>query len=165
MQPNPWFIAITAGGYILAAAIALWNARQRPHETLKTYVDIWKELPEDSAVKLALWREIETQLGALTTKAEPRDPNSTTPIERELNPGYFRISLLLSVGIAGLGALFVITSFLAGPQVDTYGSEGTALLILGVFSAVVDALAVRRTRRQRIRSRLSPTPSDPSFEP
>ena len=69
---------------LVAGDFVIWNNRQRPHDALKTYVEIWKELPENAPVREALWREIDKRLTVLTTESGPDNGQSTTPIEREL---------------------------------------------------------------------------------
>ena len=47
---------------LISGAILLWNNRQRPHDVLKTYVEIYTALP-DGETKDRLWSEIAERLG------------------------------------------------------------------------------------------------------
>jgi hypothetical protein len=63
MEDPGWNSWIAPGATLLAAFVAgaflIWSRRQRPHETLKTYVDIYNALPDGTDVKGQLWDEIE----------------------------------------------------------------------------------------------------------
>ncbi len=83
---------------LIGGAILLWNNRQRPHDVLKTYVEIYNNLP-DGEIKDRLWSEIAERLRVLTT---PRESGRTheVPIQSELGP--MPLGLRLFMGIAGL---------------------------------------------------------------
>ena len=107
---------ITAGGYILAAAIAgafvLWNNRQQPHEVLKTMVEIHEKLPE-SAEKDAILAAINTRIGDITSPRSPRRskdrPTSSLDRELESNPMLDWLILgFLCAGGASIGLLIAL---------------------------------------------------------
>ncbi|GAC66579.1 hypothetical protein [Gordonia soli] len=155
MQTNPW---VTAGGYILAAIVAavavIWNNRQRPHDALKTYVEIWKDLPDDSEVRTELWIQIEIRLRQLTTPVGaslsseqsaqdvPHEDVSAeeAPIQQQLRGrGAIRQSVkeYASVGGAALCVLGILVGFgnAVGKWVSGEIGSGFGYLVLGLVYA------------------------------
>jgi len=95
----------------------LWNNRQRPHDVLKTYVEIYNALPAGE-IKDRLWSEIETRLRVLTTAPET-GRRREVPIQSELRPPLIGINKvgLVVVPIA-IGAIaYGIVAGLNPPQI------------------------------------------------
>ncbi|MCA4726903.1 hypothetical protein [Mycolicibacterium fortuitum] len=127
LTPLVSFVVGLIGGVIL-----LWNNRQRPHDVLKTYVEIYNDLP-DGEIKERLWSEIAERLRVLTTPRES-GRRHVVPIQSELRPPLIGIRLWGSVAV--LVAVAVITigvaSGLNAPQIVVLSGAAVVVLILGV---------------------------------
>lgn len=101
---------------LISGAILLWNNRQRPHDVLKTYVEIYTALP-DGETKDRLWSEIAERLRVLTT---PRESGRTheVPIQDELGPAPLGLRVFMGIGAFLTFALPVVggMSRLNAPQ-------------------------------------------------
>lgn len=117
---------------LIGGAILLWNNRQRPHDVLKTYVEIYNDLPAGE-IKDRLWSEIAERLRVLTTRPET-GRRREVPIQSELRPPLIGIrrwgivAVIAAVAVIGIG----ITSGLNAPQIMVLLSacvSGLALLV------------------------------------
>lgn len=109
LTPLVSFVVGLTGG-----AILLWNNRQRPHDVLKTYVDIYNNLP-DGDTKDRLWSEIAERLRVLTTAPKPARPDEV-PIRSEFRPPLVGIRLwgsvavLLAVAVISVGIAYSLNA-------------------------------------------------------
>lgn len=121
---------------LISGAILLWNNRQRPHDVLKTYVEIYNNLP-DGEIKDRLWSEIAERLSVLTT---PRESGRTheVPIQDELGPA--PLGLRLFTGIAALVTVAVPVvggmSSLNAPQMLL--ASAVMLLSAAIIAALIE---------------------------
>ncbi|MED5812939.1 hypothetical protein VST63_11260 [Mycolicibacterium sp. 050232] len=119
---------------LIGGAILLWNNRQRPHDVLKTYVEIYNDLPEGE-IKDRLWAEIAERLRILTTPRESGRRHEV-PIQSELGPPLIGIRLwgIVAVLIAIAVIVIGVTSGLNAAEITVLlaGSVVALTLMVGV---------------------------------
>lgn len=126
---------------LIGGAILLWNNRQRPHDVLKTYVEIYNDLPEGET-KDRLWSEIGERLLVLTT---PRDvgrigqSREEVPIREELRTRRISLATFAIVALisAGLAVVLGMANSYTAAEIVMFVGVGLAAVV--PFLAILNA--------------------------
>lgn len=132
MDKSGWIDWFKPSATLLAALVAgaflVWRTRhERPHDRLKTYVEIYNALPDGKDVKDRLWDEIELRLSLLTGR--PSESKSA-PIQADLRPSRSRVpSAVMAAGLLLLiGYVEAVPNSIHRPG----GAESVVVAVLAI---------------------------------